>query len=225
MNEAIVSRKEQAAELIVFLLLIVPSMILSFFMVKTGKMSFLLTAYATIFRDLSLVSLVLFFLWRNGEPVSSMGWDFKHIGKEAAIGIALYVPLFISIGLIGSALQSMGLSAPTRIPGFLTPKGPVEVTLGFLMVVVVAIAEETLFRGYLILRFVNLTGSLPAAVLISAAVFSIGHGYEGSAGVVTVGLLGLAFALVYIWRKSLVAPMVMHFLQDFLGIVLVPLFR
>jgi membrane protease YdiL (CAAX protease family) len=35
--------------------------------------------------------------------------------------------------------------------------------------------------------------------------------------------MGLAFALVYLWRKSLVAPIVMHFLQDFIGIVLLPL--
>jgi hypothetical protein len=44
------------------------------------------------------------------------------------------------------------------------------------------------------------------------------------AGVVTVGAMGLVFALVYMWRKSLVAPIVMHFLQDFIGIVLLPLF-
>ncbi len=37
------------------------------------------------------------------------------------------------------------------------------------------------------------------------------------------GVMGLAFALVYLWRRSLVAPMVMHFLQDFIGIVLLPL--
>jgi membrane protease YdiL (CAAX protease family) len=53
-----------------------------------------------------------------------------------------------------------------------------------------------------------------------AVVFSLGHGYEGTAGVVTVGFIGLAFALVYQWRGSLVAPMVMHFLQDFCEIFL-----
>jgi membrane protease YdiL (CAAX protease family) len=33
----------------------------------------------------------------------------------------------------------------------------------------------------------------------------------------------LAFALVYLWRKSLVAPIVMHFVQDFVSIVVVAL--
>jgi membrane protease YdiL (CAAX protease family) len=61
------------------------------------------------------------------------------------------------------------------------------------------------------------------AVLVSTVIFSLGHGYEGTAGVITVGVLGLTFALVYVWRKSLVAPVVMHFLQDFIGIILLPL--
>ena len=91
------------------------------------------------------------------------------------------------------------------------------------MIVVVAFAEETIFRGYLILRFKAVTGSLPAAILLSAVVFSLGHGYEGSAGVITVGVMGLLFALVYVWRQSLVAPMAMHFLQDFISIVLLPI--
>ena len=40
---------------------------------------------------------------------------------------------------------------------------------------------------------------------------------------VTVGVMGAIFALIYMWRQSLVAPIVMHFLQDFIGIVLLPL--
>jgi membrane protease YdiL (CAAX protease family) len=38
-----------------------------------------------------------------------------------------------------------------------------------------------------------------------------------------VGVMGVVFAVVYLWRGSLVAPMVMHFLQDFLAIVVLPL--
>ena len=91
------------------------------------------------------------------------------------------------------------------------------------MVIIVAFAEETVFRGYLSLRFKAVTESPSAAILLSAVIFSLGHGYEGSAGVITVSLMGLIFALVYVWRQSLVAPMVMHFLQDFIGIVLLPI--
>jgi membrane protease YdiL (CAAX protease family) len=90
------------------------------------------------------------------------------------------------------------------------------------LVTVVAISEETIFRGYLILRFQALAGGVGWAVLLSALIFSLGHGYEGSAGVVTVGVMGLVFALTYVWRKSLVMPMTIHFLQDIVTIVVLP---
>jgi membrane protease YdiL (CAAX protease family) len=62
----------------------------------------------------------------------------------------------------------------------------------------------------------------PTAIVLSAFIFSIGHGYEGTAGVITVGVMGLAFALVYLWRRSLVAPMIMHCFVDFVSIVVAP---
>jgi membrane protease YdiL (CAAX protease family) len=100
-------------------------------------------------------------------------------------------------------------------------EGMGELLLAIALVAVVALGEETIFRGYLILRLKVITTS-PAAALLSATIFSLGHGYEGSAGVITVGVMGVIFALIYIWRQSLVAPIVMHFLQDFISIVLVP---
>jgi membrane protease YdiL (CAAX protease family) len=97
-----------------------------------------------------------------------------------------------------------------------------EALFATVLVVVVAITEETLFRGYFIRRFSAVTPSLTAAVVASTVIFSLGHGYEGVTGVLTVGCLGGAFAVVYLWRRSLVAPATMHFLQDFLAIVLIP---
>jgi membrane protease YdiL (CAAX protease family) len=218
------SRKEQLLELLVFLFLIVPSMIFSFVAVKQGALSFGLTAFATIMRDLALVGLILFFLRRNHEPIQRIGWTAKHWRKEIGLGIALFIPMFFAIPVLEEALQQAGFTAPsTPLPSFLTAKDVVQLVLAFILVVVVAVAEETIFRGYVILRFGFVTKSARAAALLSAVLFSLGHGYEGTAGVVTVGFMGLFFALVYLWRWSLVAPVVMHFLQDFMGIVLAPL--
>ena len=218
------NRKEQLAEVSVFLFLILPSMALSFFAIRQGAFSFVLVAVSAILRDLALVSLILFFIWRNNEPISSIGWTFKNNRREISIGVLLYIPFFFGTGLLEKPLQAAGLSAPsTPLPSFLAARGKVEFLLAFILVVIVALAEETIFCGYLLLRFRAVTANQAVAVLLSAAVFSLGHGYEGSAGVVTVGVMGLVFALIYLWRRSLVAPMVMHFLQDFIGIVLLPL--
>lgn len=218
------SWKEQFIEVSVFLFLIVPSMIFSFFAIRQGSLSFVLVAFATILRDLALVSLILFFIWRDSEPIDWIGWTFKNVWKEIALGAGLFIPLFFTSSLLESALLAIGFSRPsTPLPSLLATGGISESLLGLILVIIVAIAEETIFRGYLILRLNAVTASPATAVLLSAVIFSLGHGYEGSAGVVTIGFMGLVFALVYMWRKSLIAPIAMHFLQDLIGIVLVPL--
>jgi len=217
-------RTEQLFEVSVFLFLIVPSMVLSFFAVKQGSLSFVIVALATILRDLALVSLILFFLWKNEEPVIGIGWKFRKIWNEILLGLMLFIPFFFMTVFVESGLRAIGLSIPSKpLPSFLAARGPVELTLTFVLVVIVAVAEETIFRGYLLLRFRAILRNPSLAAVVSAAIFSLGHGYEGSAGVLTVGFMGAVFAFIYLWRQSLVAPIVMHFLQDFIGIVLLPL--
>jgi membrane protease YdiL (CAAX protease family) len=223
-NHMLSHRKEQIVEVSVFLFLIVPSMVISFFVVKQGSISFVLVALSSILRDLALVSLILFFLWRNGEPLDRIGWRFKNARKEAVLGMWLFIPFFFGAGLLEKGLRMVGFTAPaTQLPSLIAEKNTAEFLLAAVLVIVVALAEETIFRGYLILRFKNITASTAAAVMTSAVIFSLGHGYEGSAGVITVGVMGVVFALIYLWRQSLVAPVVMHFLQDFISIVLAPL--
>ncbi len=220
----ILDRKLQLIEVCVFLSLIVPSLVLSLFAVRQGNPPFVLVAAAAILRDIALLALILFFLWRNGEPLRRIGLGPAGGWREAVLGLVLYAPFFFGVALLGAAVRAAGFSAPTSIPSFLTPKDPVQFLLGVILVVVVALVEETIFRGYLILRLRAVTGSTGAAVLLSSLIFAIGHGYEGSAGIVVVFSMGAIFGLIYVWRRSLTAPMVMHFLQDFIGIILLPLF-
>jgi len=216
--------RERLIEVSIFLFLIVPSMVLSFFAIKTGSIGFGVSAIATILRDLALVSLILYFLWQNRESVLSIGWTLQDGWREVGVGILLFFPVFYGAGYLDRFLQSLGFSAPaTSTPSFLSPQGVGEIILALVLVTVVAISEETIFRGYLILRFEETLKSPTLAVLLSGVVFSLGHGYEGASGAITVGAMGIAFAVVYLWRKSLIAPIVMHFLQDFVGIVLLPL--
>jgi membrane protease YdiL (CAAX protease family) len=223
-EKAIFSRKEQSFEVLVFLFLIAPSVAFSFFAVKQGTISFIITGIATILRDLSLVALVLFFIWRNKESIKSIGWAAGKGWKEVLLGILLFPPLFFVTGFLERLLVDAGFSSSsTPLPELEATGGLLQTVLGLILVIVVAVSEETIFRGYLILRFKNIFSSPSAAVVLSFIIFSLGHGYEGTAGVATVGFIGFIFAVVYLWRGSLIAPMVMHFMQDFLGIVLLPL--
>jgi uncharacterized protein len=216
--------REQALEVSVFLFLIIPSIALSYFAVNQGSISFTLTAVATIMRDLGLVGLILFFLWRNREEVTAVGWTRTNFWADVGLGVIFFPVVFYGAALLERLLLSIGFSVPSSPQPNLQPTpDPVHLVLAIILVTVVAIAEETIFRGYLILRFKAIIKSSGWAVLISAVIFSLGHGYEGTAGVVTVGMLGVVYALAFLWRKSLVMPMTLHFLQDLLSIVILPL--
>jgi membrane protease YdiL (CAAX protease family) len=214
----------QLAEVLVFLFLIVPSMILGFFAIRQTTIGFVIMAADTIFRDAALVALIVLFLRKNREPLASIGWRGEDVGREVFIGVVLFPAVFLLTGLLGSILQEIGLTAPSEPPpSFLVPYDPLRMGLALVLVTVVALAEETLFRGYLLLRFINLGLGRVGAVVLSSVVFSLGHGYEGSAGVLTVGVTGAVLATVYLWRRSLVAPVVIHFLQNLAAFLLLPM--
>jgi membrane protease YdiL (CAAX protease family) len=138
------------------------------------------------------------------------------------LGLALFFPFIFGVGILEQALRAVGLSAPQSPPAFLVPVGAFELALAIVFLLVIAVAEEAIFRGYLLRRFTALIGNRSIAVALAAVIFSLGHGYQGAAGVVAVGVIGIVFALIYFWRESLTAPITMHFLQNFVGIVLAP---
>ena len=222
----LISRKVQSTEVSVFLFLILSSIGSSFFFIS-GQLHvhFVAVAVSSIFNDLALLGLVLYFIWRNGEPRQQIGWTRRRWPREVAWGILLFFPSVFVVSLLEHGLRSAGLSALTKLPSFLSASGVGGAILASVLVIVVAIVEETVFRGYLILRLQTVTGRTGAAVLLSSVIFSLGHGYEGTAGMISVFALGMIFAPVYLWRQSLVAPIVMHFLTDFTSIVLVAILK
>ena len=80
-----------------------------------------------------------------------------------------------------------------------------------LLTAVVAFYEELLFRGFMLPRLRVLTGSWWSAVLLGAGCFGVLHFYEGAVAVTMVMGLAVLLSVLFLWRGSLVAPMVTHF--------------
>ncbi len=218
--------RAELAEVSVFVFQILPALVLSFFAGdEGGGVSYALGVGAIMARDLALVSLVVFFVWRNGEGARKLGWRAGHLLREALWGVLLFAPVAAGMAAIETLLHALGVPAePGRpVPEILRPHGTAELVLATELVAVVAVAEETIFRGYLVLRFRRLSRSTALALVLSSVIFAFGHGYEGPIGVVTIGFMGLFLAIIRVWRGSLTAPIVIHFLQDILSIVILPI--
>jgi membrane protease YdiL (CAAX protease family) len=208
-------------EVLVFLFLVIPSMLLSFIFVHPGSFNFSAMAISTILRDLGLLFLILFFLHRNREPFKSVGLTFKNGGDESLVGAMLFFPVYFFVLVIQQILQKLNFWIPERAFSFLNgPKDFAQLILGLILMMTVAVTEETIFRGYLIKRFQEFTGSKIGALFFSTAIFALGHTYQGFAGVCIVSVLGLIYGLIYFWRGNLIAPITMHFLQNSLGLLI-----
>jgi uncharacterized protein len=80
--------------------------------------------------------------------------------------------------------------------------------------------EELLFRGYLIEKVRQLSGSTALAVIVSVAAFTYAHLRAwGMVHLTAVGASGVVFALFYVWRRDLPSNMLGHFLSDALGLL------
>ena len=77
------------------------------------------------------------------------------------------------------------------------------------------IVEELVFRGYLVW---SLAVIVPPGVTIvlAAIVFGIGHAYQGVAGMIKTGVMGLVFGLLYVLSGSIWLPMFVHAAIDVL---------
>lgn len=153
--------------------------------------------------------LFLFTLWRD-VPGSALGWRVEDLrGAFAwAAGIAVAgLALVVAVTRLG--LRFGMEESPVSFA--LMPRTGRE-TRGFLLMAgIAAVAEEYLFRGYLLAVLTAALGSPVAAVAVSSLSFGVSHGYQRTIGIVRTTLLGALLALPVVWTGSLFPAIVAHF--------------
>jgi membrane protease YdiL (CAAX protease family) len=79
---------------------------------------------------------------------------------------------------------------------------------------------EELTRVFILTRFRNTWGrtGLIMGILIEAAVFGLGHLYQGWIGAVSGAFSGLLFALVWLRKGRIVEAMTAHACEDVVGL-------
>ena len=113
------------------------------------------------------------------------------------------------------------LAGPSQAPspGFLHPRGAVEIILWVMMSLTAGFCEELVFRGYLQRQFLTLTGSTVLALLAQGVVFGAAHAYQGIKNVIIITVLGVLFGLLAHWHKSLRPGMMSHAWTDILNVI------
>ncbi len=110
---------------------------------------------------------------------------------------------------------------------FMLPSTRAQRWLFALVCLTAGICEEWIYRGFVLHV---LTAQLPSVnvwwlLLIQAVMFGIAHVYQGRAGTLLTGVLGLILGLLYIATGSLLLSMILHALIDLRVFLLLPVLR
>lgn len=109
-----------------------------------------------------------------------------------------------------------GPSTAVSIRPFL-PRGAVESLLWIVLSASAGICEELVFRGYFQRQLAALARGRWLAVPLQAALFGIGHGYQGARACAKIALYGAILGALALWRRSLRPGMIVHAATDILG--------
>jgi membrane protease YdiL (CAAX protease family) len=181
----------------------------------------------TILWEWSVVGYIVWGAKRHGSSLRELiggRWNsLKALLKDVAIAAGFW--LIALVVLLCTALALHATRAGQNIR-FLLPQSHLEIFLWVLLSMTAGICEEIIFRGYFQKQFSAWTGSIPAGVLLSAAIFGAGHIYQGWRSAIVIAVYGLLFGILAEFRKSLRPGMMTHAWHDgFAGLAGRPLLK
>ncbi len=163
--------------------------------------------------DAALVLLLIWLLlWAHAErPVATLVGT-RPAWREALLGVALVPAALLIVAVtFGIMLQvapwlhnvpDNPLEALIRSPSGAVWFGVVAVVAGGL--------REEVQRAFILRRFEQHLGGGVTGLVVFSVAFGLGHVVQGWDAVVATGLLGAFWGVVYLKRRSVVAPIVCH---------------
>ena len=177
-----------------------------------GRMSLAFVLTLSLADTVVLVALMVALTRAHGESATELWLGMRSIRTEVLLGILLIPVVFMGVVILLNVLR---LTAPWLHN---VPQNPLEQLAGtateaamFAMVAIVAGGvREELQRAFLLRRFEGHLGGAAVGVVVLSVAFGFAHQLQGWDVGITTGALGAFWAIVYLRRRSSVAPIVSH---------------
>lgn len=151
--------------------------------------------------------------WRGLEP-AALGWRGGGLEDGLAWGAGTAAAGLVGVWIGTRLLRRLGVEE-TDVVLLLLPRSVGEKAAFLALVLIGALCEEYVFRGY-VLRVIEgwaaPTGAAAAiAIAASSVSFGLAHGYQRASGVLRATMLGLVLALPVVATGSLFPAVAAHF--------------
>lgn len=175
-----------------------------------------LASTSSLFKGLAVEAvltllLIFWLLALRGENLRDLGWARGRFDREGVIGLLSIPLLYVSVILVGIAFRSW-------LPAYVTEtnplldllKTPSDVVLLIISSIFIGGLKEEIQRAFILVRFEQFLGGIWVGLAIWTVAFGLGHQIQGVDNAVGATFLGLIFGLLFIWRRSLTAPIIAH---------------
>ncbi len=159
-----------------------------------------------------LVGLIVLFIRAGGDSQRRIFLGGRPFWPEVWKGLPL---TFVAFALAAISMLTIRWLVPSlhdveRNPLQDLTTSPLDAALFAIVVVIAGGVREELQRAFLLDRFERWLGGRWVGVAVTSVAFGAGHRIQGIDAVVATGVLGAFWAVVYLRRRSVVAPMISH---------------
>lgn len=166
-------------------------------------------------------ALVLAGAWLAGVPWEAFGWpgfDAGAVETAGRLGLGFLLGVAIAVGnfALERGLSEETLRDAQELRGRLAPQSLAGwITLLFVLVPTIAVAEELLFRGALVGALAIGFGLSPwLLVAVSSLAFGAAHTAQGPVGVAVAALFGVVLGAAFVLTGDLLVVIVAHATVD-----------
>ncbi|MEO5798250.1 MAG: CPBP family intramembrane glutamic endopeptidase [Gemmatimonadales bacterium] len=171
-----------------------------------------------------VVAAILILLLRlQRQGAADIGLRREHWLRQIITGTAIGLAMFLALNVaLDSAMRAIFPVAPTTDPSINVYFADPRHLLAWLPIGIFGggVVEE-LERIFVFTRFEQWLGrpGLMLGVILSSAMFGLGHLYQGIGAVISTGISGVVFALVYLRRRSALEAISAHAFSDVLAML------
>jgi membrane protease YdiL (CAAX protease family) len=159
-----------------------------------------------------VIVLVLTFLRAHHESAREVLLGNRRVVREALVGLATLPAVFmlVMLVLILVVRYAPQLHNVTTNPFEDMLRTRSDAVIFGIVVMIAGGVREEVQRGFIAHRFDQYLGGAVWGIAIYSVFFGAGHIDQGYDATIAIGLLGFIWGLLYISRRSVVAPLVSH---------------